>query len=61
MLVAGTFQLPHAPKLLLERGFNVKLRLLASLIIAATATLAHAQNSVKAPLVDRQAPTMLPI
>lgn len=35
--------------------------LLASLIIAAMATTAHAQNSVKSPLVDRQTQTMLPI
>ncbi len=39
----------------------MKLRLLASLIIAAMATSAVAQNSAKSPLVDRQAQTMLPI
>jgi len=37
------------------------MRLLASLIIATMATAAHAQNSVKSPLVDRHAQTMLPI
>jgi hypothetical protein len=49
------------PKLFLIRGFNVKLRLLASLIIAFTATAAAAQNSVKSPLANSQAQTMLPI
>jgi hypothetical protein len=44
-----------------ERGLKVKLRLLASLIIAVTATTAHAQNKLKTPLVDRQTQTMLPI
>lgn len=39
----------------------MKLRLLASLIIATMATSAVAQNSGKSPLVDRQAQTMLPI
>ena len=61
MLSTGTFWAPDAPKLLVKGGFKVKLRLLASLIIAATATTAHAQNSAKSPLIDRQAPTMLPI
>ena len=62
MLIIGTFRVPGAPKLLVKGGFfNVKLRLLASLIIAVTATAAHAQNSAKSPLIDRQAPTMLPI
>ncbi|MEO8000882.1 MAG: hypothetical protein ABI644_03325 [Arenimonas sp.] len=39
----------------------MKMRLLASLIIAATATMAHAQNSAKSPLIDHKAQTMLPI
>lgn len=39
----------------------MKLRLLASLLIATLATAAHAQNSMKSPLIDRQTQTMLPI
>ncbi len=61
MLGHGTFSIPSCSKASLERGFNVKMRLLASLIIAITATAAHAQNSVKSPLVDRKSQTMLPI
>lgn len=61
MLGTGTFRVSGSSKATHERGFNVKMRLLASLIIAATATAAHAQNSVKPPVVDRQTQTMLPI
>ncbi|MGH8104918.1 MAG: hypothetical protein ACREO1_15650 [Arenimonas sp.] len=39
----------------------MKLRVLASLIIATLATAAPAQNAVKSPLLDRQTQTMLPI
>ena len=45
-----------------ERVYDVKLRLLASLIIASTmATAVPAQNSAKPLYLDRQTQTMLPI
>lgn len=61
MLGTGTFLVAIGSKAIIERGFDVKMRVLASLIIAATAATAHAQNSVKSPLADRHAQTMLPI
>lgn len=54
--------MPNRSKATLNGGFNVKLRLFASLIIAAiAATAAHAQPTAKSALIDRQAQTMLPI
>ena len=47
MLGTGTFLVAIGSKAIIERGFDVKMRVLASLIIAATAATAHAQNSVK--------------